>query len=143
MLDLVSLPRDYLDRAPSQLSGGERQRVAVARALAAAPKIVIMDEPFGALDPVPRDALGTAYRALHEKLGLTTMRVTHDVQEAALLADRIVVLRDGEIVGDGAPRALMSESSSDIAGMFETARRQAERMAQLLDRGARHGEARQ
>ncbi|MCC2105706.1 MAG: ABC transporter ATP-binding protein, partial [Hyphomicrobiales bacterium] len=74
---------------------GERQRVAVARALAAEPRIVIMDEPFGALDPVTRDALGQAYRALHERMGLTTVMVTHDTQEAALLADRIVVLRDG------------------------------------------------
>ena len=88
LLDLVRLDRGrQRDRYPHQLSGGERQRVGVARAIAARPKIVLMDEPFGALDPITRDALGSAYRALHEKLGLTTIMVTHDVQEAVLLAD--------------------------------------------------------
>ncbi|MCB1544831.1 MAG: ATP-binding cassette domain-containing protein, partial [Rhodoblastus sp.] len=131
VFDLIALPRDYLDRAPSALSGGERQRVAVARALAAEPRIVIMDEPFGALDPVTRDALGRAYRALHERMGLTTVMVTHDVQEAALLADRIVALRDGCIVADDTPRAMLSGAHPEVSDMFETPRRQAAAIADL------------
>ncbi len=131
VFDLIGLPRDYLDRAPSALSGGERQRVAVARALAAEPRIVIMDEPFGALDPVTRDALGHAYRDLHAQMGLTTIMVTHDVQEAALLADRIVVLKAGEIVADDTPRAMLSGAHPDVSDMFDTPRRQAAAIADL------------
>ncbi|HMN73347.1 MAG TPA: ATP-binding cassette domain-containing protein [Rhodoblastus sp.] len=131
VFDLVALPRDYLDRAPAALSGGERQRVAVARALAAEPRIVIMDEPFGALDPVTRDTLGRAYRALHETMGLTTVMVTHDVQEAALLADRIIVLRAGEIAADDTPRAMLSGAHPNVADMFDTPRRQAAAIADL------------
>ncbi len=93
LLDLVELPRDYAARFPHALSGGQRQRAGVARAIAARPHVMLMDEPFGALDPVTRDTLGAAYRALHERLGMTTVMVTHDVQEAVLLADRIVVMR--------------------------------------------------
>ena len=78
----------YRDRLPHELSGGQRQRVGVARALAAKPRIVLMDEPFGALDPLTRDALGDDYRDLHRKLGLTTVMITHDMTEAILLADR-------------------------------------------------------
>ena len=81
------------------------QRVGVARALAAAPKIVLMDEPFGALDPLTRDALGADYRRLHDELGLTTVMITHDTLEAVLLADRIAVIRSGRIVAcDSTPR---------------------------------------
>src|SRR5258708_1624040 len=83
----------YRDRFPHELSGGERQRIGVARALAAEPKIVLMDEPFGALDPLTRDSLGEDFRALHNKLGLTTIMITHDMTEAMLLADRIAVMR--------------------------------------------------
>ena len=137
VFDLIALPRDYLDRPPAALSGGERQRVAVARALAAEPRIVIMDEPFGALDPVTRDALGEAYRALHERMGLTTVMVTHDVQEAALLADRIVVLRDGEIVADDTPHAMLAGVHPNVSAMFDVPRRQAERIADLARDGGR------
>src|SRR5207253_50557 len=79
LLDLVALPREVAARAPTALSGGQRQRVGVARALAAQPAVMLMDEPFGALDPLTRDALGTDYRALHQRLGLTTVMVTHDM----------------------------------------------------------------
>src|ERR1700733_10710735 len=90
LLDLVRLDRvQHRDRLPQELSGGQRQRVSVARALAAKPRIVLMDEPFGALDPLTRDALGDDYRALHRKLGLTTVMITHDMTEAILLADRV------------------------------------------------------
>jgi osmoprotectant transport system ATP-binding protein len=143
LLDLVGLPRSYSSRFPDALSGGEAQRVSVARAIAARPRIVLMDEPFGALDPVTRDALGSAYRQLHERLGLTTVMVTHDVQEAVLHADRIVVMSAGRVLAHGTPAALMSdEADPDVAALMAMPKRQAERIASILRRnagGARHG----
>jgi len=106
----------------------------VARAIAARPRIVLMDEPFGALDPVTRDGLASAYRALHDRLGLTTLMVTHDVQEAILLADRIVVMKAGRVLADDAPRALMAGSADpDVAALMDMPRRQAERVRALID----------
>lgn len=137
LLDLVALPREVARRAPSQLSGGQRQRVGVARALAAEPKLMLMDEPFGALDPLTRDALGADYRALHDKLALTTVMVTHDMAEAVLLADRIVVLEAGAILADGAPRELLSPGRPDaVRELLEAPRRQAERLRARLEGGA-------
>ena len=139
LLDLVGLPRAYAARAPDELSGGERQRVGVARAIAARPRIVLMDEPFGALDPVTRDALGTAYRDLQTRLGLTTVMVTHDVHEAVLLADRIVVMKAGRILADDTPRALLAGSADpDVAALMDMPRRQALRVSALMDAPA-HG----
>jgi osmoprotectant transport system ATP-binding protein len=98
LLDLVRLDRaQYRDRLPNELSGGQQQRVSVARALAARPRIVLMDEPFGALDPLTRDALGDDFRHLHRKLKLTTVMITHDMTEAILLADRVAVMRGGKL----------------------------------------------
>ena len=137
LLELVGLPLDFAGRAPAELSGGQRQRVGVARALAARPKIVLMDEPFGALDPITRDALGQAYLELHQNLGLTTVMVTHDVQEAVLLADRIVVIKAGQILADGAPRALLAGAADpEVRALMEMPRRQAERVQALMDGGA-------
>ena len=111
LLDLVRLERaSYRDRLPHELSGGQRQRVGVARALAAKPRIVLMDEPFGALDPITRDALGDDYRELHKKLGLTTVMITHDMTEAILLADRIAVMRSGKLLAQGTPAELARKS---------------------------------
>jgi osmoprotectant transport system ATP-binding protein len=136
VLGLVGLPRAYLERLPDALSGGERQRVGVARAIAARPHIVLMDEPFGALDPITRDALGTAYRDLHNRLGLTTLMVTHDVQEAVLLADRIAVMRGGRIVAHDTPRALMAApAGSDAAALMAMPKRQAERVRAIVEGG--------
>lgn len=133
LLDLVELPRDYAARRPDALSGGQRQRAGVARALAARPRVMLMDEPFGALDPVTRDTLGTAYRALHDRLGLTTVMVTHDVQEAVLLADRIVVMSAGRIVADDTPGVLLAgPASPEAAALMAMPRRQAERIRALL-----------
>jgi osmoprotectant transport system ATP-binding protein len=133
LLDLVALPSAYAGRSPDALSGGQRQRVGVARALAARPRIVLMDEPFGALDPLTREDLGQAYRALHERLGLTTVMVTHDVQEALLLADRIVVMRAGRVAADDTPRALLAgHPDPDVAALMAAPRRQAERVQALL-----------
>jgi osmoprotectant transport system ATP-binding protein len=140
LLDLVNLPREYSVRLPSALSGGQRQRVGVARALAGRPAIMLMDEPFGALDPVTRDALGTEYRRLHENMQLTTLMVTHDVLEAVLLADRIVMLRAGEIVADGSPHELMSAHGDDgVRSLMDMPRRQALRVAKLLEAKSAHG----
>ena len=134
LLDLVALPREMAERPPAALSGGQRQRVGVARALAAEPKLMLMDEPFGALDPITRDALGADYRALHERLGLTTVMVTHDMAEAVLLADRVVVLREGRVLADGAPAALLATTQDpDVRALLEAPKRQAERLRERLD----------
>jgi osmoprotectant transport system ATP-binding protein len=134
LLDLVSLPRDFGARRPSALSGGQRQRVGVARALAAKPSIMLMDEPFGALDPVVRDALGMEYRRLHEQLGLTTLMVTHDMTEAVLLADRIVVMERGHLIAEGAAADLLADKRPQVRDLIETPRRQAERVRERLER---------
>jgi osmoprotectant transport system ATP-binding protein len=136
LIELVRLDRaKYGDRFPSQLSGGEGQRVGVARALAAEPRIVLMDEPFGALDPLTRDALGEDYRQLHDQLGLTTVMITHDMLEALLLADRIAVIRTGHIVAEGTPHALMNDPQDDyVRELMATPRRHAERLRALEDR---------
>jgi len=133
LLDLVALPQSYAARFPDALSGGERQRIGVARALAARPRVMLMDEPFGALDPVTRIELGDAYRALHDSLGLTTVMVTHDVSEAVLLADRIVVMKGGRVLADDTPRHLLAGSSDpDVAALMASPKRQADRVAALM-----------
>jgi osmoprotectant transport system ATP-binding protein len=139
LLDLVRLDRaQHRDRLPHELSGGQRQRVGVARALAAKPRIVLMDEPFGALDPLTRDALGDDYRALHNKLGLTTIMITHDMTEAILLADRVAVMRNGRLLALGAPSELSDSTDAYVGELLQTPRRQAARLKVLLPR---NGEA--
>jgi len=132
LLRLVDLPEAMATRMPDALSGGQRQRVGVARALATAPGLLLMDEPFGALDPVTRDALGKAIRALHETMGLTTILVTHDMAEALLLADRILVMEAGRVVGDASPRDLLAGKGGAAAdALVAVPREQAERLAAL------------
>jgi len=139
LLDLVELPQDYAGRLPSALSGGQRQRAGVARAIAARPRVVLMDEPFGALDPITRDALGTAWRAIHDRLGVTTIMVTHDVQEAVLLADRIVVMGGGRILAEDTPGPLLAgDGLPEVAALMAMPRRQAERISALTAKAA-HG----
>src|SRR5690606_5199364 len=122
---------------PAALSGGQRQRVGVARALAARPRIMLMDEPFGALDPVTRDALGAEYRRLHDRMGLTTLMVTHDVLEAVLLADRIAVMRAGRIVAAGRPHELLRDHpDSGVRALMDMPRRQSERVRALIEEAA-------
>jgi osmoprotectant transport system ATP-binding protein len=132
LLSLVRLDTTYATRFPHELSGGERQRVGVARALAAHPDIVLMDEPFGALDPLTRDALGQDYRRMHEHLGLTSVMITHDVLEALLFADRIVVLQQGHLIADGPPSALIAHQHPYVRELMATPRRQAERLGAFL-----------
>jgi osmoprotectant transport system ATP-binding protein len=135
LLELVRLnPAEHRERYPFQLSGGEAQRVGVARALAARPKIMLMDEPFGALDPLTRDALGRDYRSLHKDLGLTTVMITHDALEALLLADRIAVMRAGRVIAQGAPRAMLGGGQDDyVRELMATPRNQAERLRRLME----------
>ena len=132
LLELVELPVEMATRFPDALSGGQRQRVGVARALACAPGIMLMDEPFGALDPVTRDGLGKAIRALHDRLGLTTILVTHDMAEALLLADRVLVMAGGRIVADATPRDLLAGKGGAAAdALVAVPREQARRIAEL------------
>ncbi len=113
-LDLVGLPAaEFARRWPAELSGGQRQRVAIARALAAEPRIVLLDEPFGALDALTRAELQEAFAALRRALGVTTLLVTHDLREAFLLADRIAVLRAGRLEQVGTPEALRAAPATD------------------------------
>jgi osmoprotectant transport system ATP-binding protein len=130
LLALVELDPALASRMPDELSGGQRQRVGVARALAGEPELLIMDEPFGALDPVTRDALGHKVRELHERLGLTTVMVTHDMAEALLLADRVLVMDRGALVADETPRALLAGAGGVVAqALVAVPRNQAERLA--------------
>ncbi|CAH0352093.1 ATP-binding cassette domain-containing protein [Sphingobium sp. CECT 9361] len=132
LLTLVDLPEDIGSRMPDQLSGGQRQRVGVARALATEPHVLLMDEPFGALDPVTRDALGKQVRALHDRLRLTTVMVTHDMAEALLLADRIMVMEAGRIVADGTPADLLAGRGGAAAdALLAVPRDHARRLAAL------------
>ncbi|MBO9559673.1 MAG: ABC transporter ATP-binding protein [Caulobacter sp.] len=132
LLDLVALPREVATRRPAALSGGQRQRVGVARALAARPAILLMDEPFGALDPVTRAVLSDDVRRLHDQLHLTTVMVTHDIAEAVLLADRIVVMHQGQIVADDTPRALLAgHPDPAVEALMQAPRRQAARMREI------------
>ncbi|NDL66818.1 ABC transporter ATP-binding protein [Anaerotalea alkaliphila] len=103
LLDMSGLPSSYLGKKPGQLSGGESQRVGVCRALAADPPVLLMDEPFGAVDPLTREKLQLAFNQIQEELKKTVVFVTHDVEEAILLADRVVVMNQGRIVSNKAP----------------------------------------
>jgi len=133
LLDLVDLPRDIAGRMPEALSGGQRQRVGIARALAPGAKLLLLDEAFGALDPVTRDALGTRIRELHDRLGLTTILVTHDMAEALLLADRVLVMKAGRIVADATPAELVSgQGGDDAQALVQVPRAQAERLQALV-----------
>jgi osmoprotectant transport system ATP-binding protein len=135
LLDLVRLDRAMASRRPHELSGGQRQRVGVARALAAAPDIVLMDEPFGALDPLTRDALGDDYRALHARLGLTTIMITHDITEAIVLADRVAVMRSGRVLAEGTPADLARSEDGYVRELMQTPMRQAARLNAVLPQG--------
>jgi osmoprotectant transport system ATP-binding protein len=134
LLTLVQLDSGaFHERRPRQLSGGQRQRVALARALAAKPHILLLDEPFGALDPVTREAVAADVRDIHQSLGLTTMMVTHDMTEALLLADRIAVMREGTLVQTDTPQALVSRPADPfVAQLIETPRRRAQALAKTL-----------
>lgn len=135
LLSLVDLAPELGARMPAALSGGQRQRVGVARALACEPKLMLMDEPFGALDPVTRNALGNVIRGLHDRLGLTTIMVTHDMAEALLLADRVLVMAKGRVVADATPEELLAGmGGAEAAALVAVPRAQARRIAELEGR---------
>ncbi len=136
LLDLVHLPPgDYRQRTPDELSGGQQQRVGFARALAARPSLMLLDEPFGALDPVTRDRLQLEFAEIHRKFELTVVMVTHDVGEALLMADRIIVMRDGRILRSGTPGELLSDPQDGyVAELMATPRRHIEILESLIDR---------
>ncbi len=113
-LKRVGLEADLLQRLPWQLSGGQRQRVGVARALLNQPKILLMDEPFGALDPLTRAEMQTMLRDLLREGGITTLIVTHDLPEALFLADRVVLMEAGEVVGNVASREVMKSAEPAV-----------------------------
>ena len=119
LLELVGLsPREFLGQRPSQLSGGQKQRVGVARALANDPPVLLMDEPFGALDPITRRRLQDEFRRLERELGKTVVFVTHDVVEAMRLADRVAVMNRGQIVQIGTPREILEEPADEFVREF-------------------------
>jgi osmoprotectant transport system ATP-binding protein len=134
LLEMMGLsPDDYRHRMPTELSGGQQQRVGVARALAGRPNIVLMDEPFGALDPVTRDALQSEFKELQKSLGLTVVMVTHDMTEALLMADRIAVMHAGQLLQLGTPQQLLAHPDHpQVAALLETPRRHAARLEDLL-----------
>jgi osmoprotectant transport system ATP-binding protein len=139
LLALVQLaPERFRARYPAELSGGEQQRVGIARALAAEPPLVLLDEPFGALDPLTRESLQASFGELHRRLRFTAVFVTHDVVEAVLLADRIAVLAHGRLLQVGTADALAREPASDeVAALMATPRRQATALAERLGRNGR------
>jgi len=137
LLDLVELPSSITRRYPSELSGGQAQRVGVARALAAKPRFMLLDEPFGALDPLTRDRLQQSFIDIKRQLDLAAVFVTHDITEALMLGDRIAVLREGCLLQIGTPHELLDTPKNEyIERLLDTPRRQASELERLLARGA-------
>ncbi len=133
-LAMVGLPyEDYGDRYPAQLSGGQQQRIGVARALAAEPEVILMDEPFGALDPITRAELQEEFKRIQAELELTVIMVTHDMTEALLMADRIAVMKQGEILQIGPPAELINSPQHEyVQEIVEMPKRRADRLDQVL-----------
>ncbi|MBI2323580.1 MAG: ATP-binding cassette domain-containing protein, partial [Chloroflexi bacterium] len=132
LLELVGLdPATYGARYPSQLSGGERQRVGVGRALAAEPPVMLMDEPFAAVDPIVRERLQDEFLRIHERLGMTVMFVTHDIDEAIKMGDRVAVLQDGRLAQYAPPAELLEHPANDFVARFVGADRGLKRLSLL------------
>ena len=130
LLDLVGLPAEVVDRYPHQLSGGQRQRVGVARALAVDPPIMLMDEPFGAVDPIVRSRLQDEFLRLQQEVQKTIVFVTHDIDEAIKMGDRIAILQQGGVLAQYAtPEDLLAEPASDFVADFLGAERGLKRLA--------------
>jgi osmoprotectant transport system ATP-binding protein len=135
LLELVELPAaEFRELRPDQLSGGQQQRVGLARALASQPEVMLLDEPFGALDPLTRDRLQQWFQSTRRALSLTAIFVTHDMVEALLLGDRIAVMREGRLVQVGTPHDLMQRPADDyVADLMATPKRQADAVDRLRE----------
>ena len=121
LLNMVGLePKKYRKRNPSELSGGEAQRVGIARALAADPKIILMDEPFSALDPITRASLQEDVKKLQKQINKTIVFVTHDIEEAFFLGDKICIIQDGELIQSGTKQEIISNPQNDFVRRFIT-----------------------
>ncbi|WP_434351468.1 betaine/proline/choline family ABC transporter ATP-binding protein [Trichococcus flocculiformis] len=118
LIQKVDLPLEFLERYPSELSGGQQQRIGVIRALAADQDIILMDEPFGALDPITRDSLQETLKELQRELGKTVIFVTHDMDEALKLADRIVIMQDGKVVQFDTPDNILMDPANAFVENF-------------------------
>lgn len=118
LIKRVDLPLEYLDRYPSELSGGQQQRIGVIRALAADQDIILMDEPFGALDPITRDALQELVKHLQKEMGKTVVFVTHDMDEALKLADRIAIMQEGKVVQFDTPDNILANPANEFVEDF-------------------------
>lgn len=118
LIRLVDLPEDYLNRYPSELSGGQQQRIGVVRALAAEQDIILMDEPFGALDPITRDTLQDLVKKLQKQLGKTFIFVTHDMDEAIKLADKICIMSEGKVIQYDTPDNILRQPANDFVRDF-------------------------
>lgn len=129
LMAMLELPLHLATRFPGELSGGQASRVGLARALAASPRLLLLDEPFGALDPDSRDALGDRLLALHRAQGLTTIMVTHDLADALLRADLMVVLDGGRIVANGPPAAVAADPHPAVQNLVATPLAQARALA--------------
>jgi osmoprotectant transport system ATP-binding protein len=130
LLELVGLEPEYAGNYPAQLSGGQRQRVGLARALAADPTLMLMDEPFGALDPITRDRLQLEFLRLHEDVRKTVIFVTHDIDEAIKLGDRIAILREGGVLAQyDTPDRILAHPADDFVARFVGADRGLKRLA--------------
>lgn len=114
LIKMAELPESFLDRYPVELSGGQQQRIGVVRALAANQNLILMDEPFGALDPITRESLQTLVQNLQVQLGKTIVFVTHDMDEALKLATKIVVLHDGQLIQVGTPEEILHHPANDF-----------------------------
>ncbi|BCV24449.1 ABC transporter ATP-binding protein [Gelria sp. Kuro-4] len=135
LLAMVGMdPAVYRNRFPAQLSGGQQQRIGVLRALAADPELILMDEPFGALDPLTREQLQLEFKRLKERLKKTIIFVTHDMNEALLLADRIILMKDGVVVQDDTPEGLLRHPANDFVASFVGRAAQPQAAADLLVR---------
>jgi osmoprotectant transport system ATP-binding protein len=130
LLELVGLEQEYAQRYPAELSGGQRQRVGLARALAVDPPLMLMDEPFGALDPITRDRLQLEFLRLHEDVRKTVIFVTHDIDEAIKLGDRIAILREGgHLAQYDTPDHILAHPADDFVTRFVGADRGLKRLA--------------
>jgi osmoprotectant transport system ATP-binding protein len=128
LLELVGLEPDDARRYPGQFSGGQRQRIGVARAMAADPPIMLMDEPFGAIDPITRERLQSDFLRLHAEVRKTVIFVTHDIDEAIQMGDRMAILKDGELVQYGTPDEILNHPADDFVADFVGADRGLKRL---------------